>query len=226
MKPTAALLLLLLLPAVPPTLANRPSLTETADAMAPAECLIETALARLTGAANYTLRSAAVVAGCGVGLQTQLAVGWQRESGGGASERRVLLGGKTNLLGISEGQTGFGVAYTLTGSSASGSWKQDSLAVTAVATHEVRKGLLLHANLGWQRSKADRLSTTLWSFGLETVGDVWWTGDLYGDDRGRPGASIGLGYTLMPSISATFTYGLKFENPRQRQATAGLSISF
>lgn len=218
--------LLLLLTTTLPALANRPLLSETADSMERGDCLVESAFARLTGAASYSLRSAAVVGSCGVGGQSQIAVGWQRESGGGVSERRALLGGKTTLVGVGEGKPGFGVAYTLTGSSASGSWKQESLAITALATHEVRKGLLVHANLGWQRNKADRLSTTLWSFGFETVGDVWWAGDIYGDDRGRPGASIGLGYTLMPSISATFTYGLRFENPRQRQASAGLSISF
>lgn len=194
--------------------------------MVSGECLVESAFARLTGAARYSLRSASVIGSCGVGAQTQVAAGWQRESGGGASARGVLLGGKTNLLGVSESQTGFGVAYTLTGNNASGSWKQDGVTITALASREIRKGLLVHANLGWQRSKTDRTSTTLWSFGFETVGDVWWSGDVYGDDRGRPGAQIGVGYTLLPSISATFTYGLRFERPRERQASAGLSFSF
>jgi hypothetical protein len=208
--------------------ADRPLVSETADAIDKGACQIEAALARSSLGKAPSIRTAGGIFSCGIGISTQLAAGWSRDSGGGESASNALLGGKTNLVPIAEGSFAFGVAYTLLSSNASGSWRREETAITALATREIAKDVLFHANLGWQRARAQRghVNNTLWSLGVETVGETWFSGDLFGDDRTKPTASIGIGQQFAPNFSANVAYALGFEKPRAKQLSVGIKLTF
>ena len=220
-----AILLSGLWPAAP-AWAARPLVSDSADVLEPGACEIEAALARVSVRAQPSLRASSAIFGCGAGFSTQFALAASRESGGGSSARSLVLGGKTTLLAPADGAAGFGVAYALGSSNASGSWRREDFTLTLVATRALAKGLLGHANLGWQRSSDGGTNTTLWSLGIESTGDWVWAADLFGDDRGKPSASFGLGYALTPSFAVNLSYAMQLDSARARQASVGLKISF
>jgi hypothetical protein len=106
------------------------------------------------------------------------------------------------------------------------SWCLESLGLLVAGTREITSALLLHANLGWNRSRAQKQNSTLWSLGLETTSDLVLAADVFGDDRNRPGLSAGLGYSFGTGFSANLSYALVLESPRIKQLTLGAKLAF
>ena len=219
----AALLALLSWPA----LAGRPLLSETADVPDAGTCELEAVLAQTRSSGLPSLRSSDLAFACGVGAQTQAGVGLTRTSGDGSSYSAARLSGKTTLLAPDSGRTGWGIAYGIGAEKAPDlAWRLESLGLLAAATRELASGVLVHANLGWIRSRAAQQSTTFWSLGVETMSALTLAVDLFGDDRNKPGVSTGVGYSIGSGISASIGYALVLESPRVRQLTLGAKLSF
>ncbi len=122
---------------------------------------------------------------------------------------------------------GFGIAYSVGAVKEPGlSWRREELHVVGLITLELSKGLLGHTNLGWSRSRAARQNTTTWSLGIETVGDFTVAADAFGDDRGRPSLSAGVGYTFGKGLSANAALATLFEAPRVHQVSVGAKFVF
>jgi hypothetical protein len=137
------------------------------------------------------------------------------------------LGAKTTLVEPADGRLGFRVAYGVgLSKSGSGSFEHDGSSVIGLLTRALGDGLLGHVNLGWSHSRLERASSTVWSLGMETGGDLVWAADLFGDDRSRPWASAGLGWSVLERFSVNAAYAVQFENPRVRQFSLGLKIGF
>ena len=209
-------------------LAGLPLVTETADALPRGDCELEAQTSQASSSGQPTLREWVGLGACGVGLDTQLALGLARASQAGSGQAQTLnLSGKTNFKLPENGQTGWGLAYALDGHRNAGeSWQVHGHAVTLLATHVLAPGWLGHANLGWNHSRGDRLNSTAWSLGMERTGTVSWAVDLFGDDRNRPGASTGLGYDFGAGFSGNVSYALVFEKPRIRMFTLGAKFAF
>lgn len=221
--PLALLIVLTALPAV----AGRPLVSETADALDAGSCEIEAAAAQAHTSGLPKLRASDAAFGCGVGLQTQAGIGYARASGDGLTAQAARVFGKTTLLAPKDGHTGVGIAYGLGAEkSPDASWRLESLGLLLAGTREISSGLLLHANLGWNRSRADKQNTTLWSLGLETTSDLVMAADVFGDDRNKPGLSAGLGYSFGGGFSANVSYALVLESPRIKQLTLGAKLAF
>lgn len=207
--------------------ADRPLVSETADVIDPGACQIETALARARASGSPSLTSLATIFTCGVKGGHQPFVAYGRDSGGGETAHALSLGMKTNLVPVEDGRTGFGVAWSLGSFKASGTgWRFEDVTVLGVATRELATGLLGHANLGWTRARSTRQSSTLWSLGVETTGDVFYAADVFGDDRGKPSVSAGAGTTFAPGFSGNVAYGLQLDRPRVKQLSLGLKLVF
>jgi hypothetical protein len=219
----AALMALLAAPAH----ADRPLVSETADAIEAGSCQVEAALARARAAGGPSLRSLGAIFSCGLKGGHQWALAYGRDSGGGEKSQSLGLGGKSNLLPVEAGRTGLGVAYSLAALKTPGSgYRFEDSTVLGVLTRELGAGLLGHANLGWTRSRSARQSSTLWSLGVETTGDVFYAADVFGDDRNRPSLSAGAGYSFAPGFSGNVAYALQFDKPRSKQLSLGLKVVF
>lgn len=210
-----------------PARADRPLVSETADAIEAGACQVEAALARARASGSPSLSSLGAIFSCGLKGGHQWALSYGRDSGGGDKAQSLGLGGKTNLVPVEAGKTGFGVAYSLGALKTAGTgYRFEDTTVLAVATRELASGLLGHANLGWTRSRSARQSTTLWSLGVETTGDVFYAADVFGDDRNKPSLSAGAGFNFSPGFSGNVAYALQFDKPRVRQISLGVKVVF
>jgi hypothetical protein len=208
-----------------PALADRPLVSDTADVIPTGTCQVESAASRLTSSGVPSARAIGVVFSCGVGGAHQPALGYARARAGGSTEQGFNLGAKTTLVEPADGRPGFGVAYGVgLSKSGSGSFEHDGSSVIGLLTRALGDGLLGHVNLGWSHSRLERASSTVWSLGMETGGDLVWAADLFGDDRSRPWASAGLGWSVLDRFSVNAAYAVQFENPRVRRFSLGLKV--
>jgi len=213
--------------ALPPALADRPLVSETADVIERGACQVEAAGGTSRASGSPKVRDIGAVVTCGVAYDTQPALTYGHSRGGGTKEEQLLLSAKTTLRAPERESTGFGVAYGVGALKVPGtSWERETLQVVGLATKELANGLLGHANLGWSRSRAARQNTTTWSLGIETVGTFTVAADAFGDDRGRPSASAGMGYTLGKGLSVNGAIATQFETPRVHQLSLGAKLVF
>jgi hypothetical protein len=206
--------------------AGRPSVAENADVIERGSCEVEGVVASNRSSGNPTVRETTAIFTCAVGFDTQPALTYSRASGGGAKEDSLLLGAKTMLRAPGDGRAGFGVVYGIGGLKAAGeTWKREEAGITGLMTLELGKGLLGHANLGWSHSRSARQNTTTWALGLEAPGETVFAADVFGTDRERPGASVGVGRTF-GSVLLNAAYLVQFESPRVRQISLGAKLTF
>lgn len=208
--------------------ADRPLVSETADALEKGSCVIDSAARRLRESGSPNVSSVGGTLGCGLLGSTQMLLGYARASGGGVSAHGLSLGGKTNLVEIKDGQTGFGVVYGIASVKVSGGggFKHDTTNLVGLASRELSKGLLGHANFGLSRSKLDNKTRAVWSLGMETTDELAFAGDVFGESGSKPNVSVGVGYTFTPGWSVNFTLAKALESPRGTEAAVGLRVAF
>lgn len=212
---------------VAPAQADRPLTSETADVVERGQCVLDSAARRLRESGAPRVESIGGVLGCGLFEGTQMLLGVQHARSAGSSAQAVTLGGKSNLVEVKAGQTGFGLAYLLGSVKAPGAnYRLDSVSVVGLASRELRAGLLGHANLGVSRSRIDSRTSALWSLGVETTADLSFAADLYGESGSRPSVSVGTGYTFRPGWSVNFVLAKSLEAPRGHEASVGLRIAY
>jgi hypothetical protein len=217
----------LLLAATLPALADRPLASETADVIDDGACQAEAWGGRATASDSPALRELSGAFSCGVGSSTQLAFSATDERSGGVTVRTLRAGGKTTLVAPAAGRTGFGVAYGADNVHVQGEGsKFDNIGVTGLLTQQVAPHGLLHLNLGWNRSRAARQNSTVWSVGFETTTNPTLAADVYGDDRGRPGTSAGVGFAFTRDFSVNAMVAQQWTSPAVRQWTLGAKLVF
>jgi hypothetical protein len=225
------LALALLMAQAPFARADRPLVSETADALEKGSCVLDSAARRLRESGAPSVSSVGGVLGCGLFGTTQFLLGWQRASGGGVSAQGLTVGGKTNLVEVKDGQTGFGLAYGIgsvkvSGAGGSSGFRHDTTSLVGLATREVSKGVLGHANFGLSRSKLDDKTRAVWSIGFETTSDLSFAADIFGESGSRPNISAGVGYMFTPGWSVNFAVARALEAPRGTEASLGLRVAF
>lgn len=207
--------------------ADRPLVSETADVIDRDACQVEAAAASGRASGSPKTRAWSGVITCGVAFDTQPALAYERSRAAGDREEVLLFGAKTTLQMPGQGRAGYGVAYSLGGSKATGtSWRREEWNLAGLFTIELAPRLLGHGNLGWNRSRTLRQDTTLWSLGLETVGGFTVAGDVFGDDRGRPSVSAGAGWYVGKGLSVNAAYAVRFGSPRVHQPSVGAKLVF
>lgn len=110
------------------------------------------------------------------------------------------------------GETSAGFKFQTSRDTISGSGSERSTQVQALLTHNYASGVVLHANLGHQRStdsSSNHANATTWALGgeLPLVESVKLVGDVYGDSHSRPGHQIGLRWTLKESLKLSAAVG-------------------
>lgn len=210
-----------------PSWSARPLVSDDAAALDGNTCEVEAAAHRITRSGDPDVSGLQGSFACGVGSSTQLALGVAQERGGGITARTYVAGGKTVLREGQNGSAAFGIAYALDYVSVTGeSARFDNVGITAIASGEVLPGWLLHGNLGWTRSRLSHLNSTVWSVGLESTSNPVFAADVFGDDRGRPSVSSGIGFSFTRDFSMNVGVAQQFEKPAVRQWTLGAKLVF
>lgn len=210
-----------------PALAGAPLLTETADSLDAGRCELEAAAANERSSGLPTLRASTVILACGVGAGTQAALIHSQTRFEGSRDQALRLAGKTTVVAPEAGRAGWGVAYSIEAVKAPGNgWRSETLDLVGLYTRELAPGLLVHANLGHSRSRSAQQGSTLWSVGVEHIDNVTLAADVFGDDRGRPGVSAGVGLGIGRGFSVNATLAWRFDEPRVRSVNLGAKLEF
>lgn len=213
-----------------PAIAGRPFATEDAGVLTAGECELEAYALRQTAGDAPKETGWWVQPGCGVGYRTQLAFGGGRIKVEPDRYTAAALSGKSRLHELTDEQTGVALAYAVGGEKAPGrSFKHESTALAAVVSWPVAKDLLLHANLGWSRSQAERLTSTTWALALERAGDSGLDvgAEIYGDDRAAAWLGVGARYALRPQkVFVDFSWAVQTNSARAKLVTVGLKLAF
>lgn len=219
--------------AVPAALAGRPLLTEDAGILDRGACEIESALSRLR--AQPGSHDAALKFGCGVGLDTQLALAAARARSEGQVQRGLELSGKTQLwqgepdnAGNAPGLT---LAYALENARdpQRQRWRHASSLLNLVYSRPLPQTLQLHLNLAHFRDEQAQLRSTRWALALEHAGWGAWApmGEIYGDDRSAPWWNLGLRLELLPErLYLDAACGQQINAARARLWSAGFRLAF
>lgn len=216
--------------AASPAIAGRPFATEDAGVLAAGECELETYALRQTAGAAPRETGWWVQPGCGVGHRTQLALGGGRTRVEPDQVTAAAFSGKHWLRELTDEQTGVTLAFSVSGEKAPGArFKHESTALSAVVSSPLAMNLLLHANVGWSRSQAERLNSTTWALALERTGAAGldFGAEVYGDDRAAPWLGVGARYALRAEkLFVDVSWAAQANSARAKLVTVGLKLAF
>lgn len=226
----AALALAALAPAAH---AGRPLVAEDANVLDRGDCEFESFAARASERDAPGTRALSVQAGCGVGLDTQLAMQAVRTRGGAAVDTLALVG-KTALRAPTDDRAGFTVAYALGADRPRDdpAWRRfrfETATVLGVMTAPLGAAML-HANLGWTRQRSTGTDSTLWALAVEregALGPVDLMAETYGDDRSPPWLAVAARWhAIHDRLMLDASYGVQTASGRPRLVTVGLKFAF
>jgi hypothetical protein len=209
--------------------ANRPLVTDTADTIPDGRCQFEPYAGR-TRSDGASERFWVLQVNCGVTVHTQLGASATRAWSDDDSEQGAAIAGKSALIELKDGQTGIAVNYSLSAIKPRGdSWRGEGASASLIATREIAEGWLVHANLGWVRSRSAHQNSTTYAAATEytVVPGIVLSAELYGDDRAsRPWLGAGVLWQIREGLTVNASYAVQRSDPRLRQITAGFLIEF
>ena len=213
-----------------PAWAGRPLATEDAGVLGRGDCEIESFAGRAHTADSDTETTRWAQFGCGIGYNTQLAVGAGGEKAAGATTRIAALAGKTYLRELTDDQSGVVLAYAFLGAKEPGEgFKHDATEIKAVVSVP-SNGWLLHANLGSNFSHTSKLHSTVWAFAAErpsAVGPVDLMAEVFGDNHGEPWTQFGARWQVVPErFFVDASWGVQTDSARTKLVTIGLKLAF
>lgn len=210
--------------------AGRPLQAEDAGVLDRGACEVEGAVARLS-AEGATARERGLQLGCGIGLNSQLALGAASAKDGGARARGLALAGKTALWsGHGDDPAALALAWGLQWLKADGdTWRHGGTDINLVYSRPLAAELTLHANLGHSRDEAGKQRSTSWALALEHAGfgSLAPMAEVFGDDREAPWWNLGLRWNAVPErLDVDFSYGRQMASGRPRLLTLGFKLAF
>lgn len=203
-----------------PAQAARPLATDDAGVIAAGTCELEAAAGSTRveeDDARLSLRERGALLACGLPFDAQAGLAYSHASAAGARAQGLALAGKWALWsGAGEAAPALALSGALAWSreSASGQgWQREGSELRLIGTLPLA-AVLLHANLGHARAAQGGAKATLWGLALEAqpieAAGLGWAplAEVYGDDRGKRLAAIGLRLTLQPErlfVDTAFT---------------------
>ena len=211
-----------------PVFAARPFVTDDADVIKPGACEVELVHTEQRARMAPAERSSSAQLGCGVGASTELALAGQRTTRGSEHWPALVVGGKTGLRPVSEGDLGVAVAYSFVGEQLpSNAFKQSRAAASLIATESLGR-VLVHGNLGFAHDRLVHANTTLWGLAVEKLGDrLDFGGEVFGENARSAWLGAGARYAVLPDrLSIDASYSVRSNSARARRATLGMTLAF
>ena len=227
MKSALQLLTLIAALTTPTAWADHPLVSETADALARGTCQVEFFSGHEKGRSAPTLGISDAQFSCGAGTRSQAAIGINSTRIDGLRVEGYRVAGKTTLVAPEDGNTGFGVRYSLGWTAVQGRRTElESTTVLAVATREISNGVIAHANLGFTRDRLQSRSTGSWSLGVETTDAFSLAADVYGEERSKPSVSLGAGWWAGKEVFLSIAYAVQTADAKTNILSLGLKVLF
>jgi hypothetical protein len=206
--------------------AGGPYVVDDSEIMPPGDCQIEA-----WGSRGHTHDLSAVASpACSVEapLDVELGLAWNRTRTDGVYASTISPNAKASLLRIDRHGIGLGLAGAFGYSTT-----EDRLLTAALLvplTVQALEPLRLNFNVGWLRERADETLDFLtlgagfeWSV-FERLALI---GEVFGRDRGRGGAPIGLRPTVIKDVlDLDIVYGRNLDQMRSDWLTLGMVVNF
>ena len=205
--------------------AGSPLATEDAGLLEPGQCELEPLVER---GARPQVRTRSVQLGCGIGLDTQLALSLGAERPD--RTREAGISGKTVLRELTDDQAGIALAYALEAEKPSGLRTRHAGSELTLVLSVPQGPWLWHAQLGWHRDHPDAQNRTVWGLALEraqALGAWYLMGELVGDDRTEPWLRLGARWNVLPQRLYLYTaWQRQMDSARATRLTGGLTLSY
>ena len=213
----------------PVSWAGRPFTTEDAGVLAARDCELEAFGARL-GARDEPLdRGGWGQLNCGVGIQTQLAVGAGRFESGDELRTITAVAGKTALRPLTDDSVGVALAYSLEGMRPSGRSMRHAGSTASLVISIPHGQTIVHGNLGIGRNHLESKTSGLYALAIERVGEqgVDVGVEIYGSSRESPWLGTGARYAIeADKLWADFSFAAQTGGGDARYLTVGLKYAF
>lgn len=225
------LLVILLVCAVPPFSAHagRPLATEDAAVLERGECEWESFAARATERQSSTGKTLSTQTGCGIGVNTQVALAAQRESADGQHANALVLSGKTSLVERKDEAPGLSLAWSINAVRPPGAtMKHERTALNLVLSHELAKALTGHANLGWARSQSAHRTAMTWNLGAEVAlgHGVDVMAEYFGEQHDKPWFGAGVRFAATDKLNFDASYSAQAGGAKAKLLTIGAKLTF
>lgn len=213
------------------SLADRPLATNNADVHEGGTCVAEAGIERVTVRGGPSASGQGVSFACGIGWLTEVGAGWARATSAGSSARTYGISGKSWLVERKGDRAGLSLGWGVDWLSAAGSGsRREGSFLNGIYSQQVADGLILHANLGWSRSRSARQDSTTWGIAAEKGlgGGLELLGEVFGVDRdASPWVNIGLRWALVPEkFFLDAAWAMQTSSSRPKAAAVGLRVEF
>jgi hypothetical protein len=176
------------------------------------------------------VRTTTLQGACGLGAGTQVGVGVHNVRAADMRTRGLALTGKTQLVEGADGEPGWALAY-------GADWQRNTngkgyaisgVAAMLVASVPVGSWGTLHANLGWQQQRPEKVNSGIWALALEKpISSTVDVGvETYGDARSPAWLGTGLRFTPTPRISLNASAARQTGKNRVKAFSLGAKFDF
>lgn len=213
----------------PPAMAGRPLVTEDAGVLEARDCEWESAAVWISRRGQPRISEQATQLGCGIGLDTQIALAAGRSRSDGAAARSLSLVGKTGLSRGGEQGIALTLAWGVAGSQAAGARLRHELSfLNLAASQPLPQGFTGHANLGLSHSPSERSSRANWNLALEWAQrpGLEWMGEVYGVEHDKPWLGLGWRWSPGQDWSLNASWATQHPSARTRLFSLGFKLSF
>lgn len=211
------------------TWAGRPITTEDAGVIDARNCELEAFGSHARAQTDPSERGAWAEVGCGIGFDTQLAVGMGRFNSVDGSRTAAAIAGKTALRALSEDSIGVALAYTIDGSRTPGEPLRHTGSSASVVVSVPHGRTMFHANLGLTRNHVEGRNAKVYAFAVERLGEQGT--DVGVEVFGQSGESAWIGAGVRHAIEAgklwvDLSFAVQSGGGHARQMTVGLKYAF
>jgi hypothetical protein len=216
--------------------AGRPLATDDAGVIDPGKVELESYYHRQTRNDASALSGLHTRLGAGVGLGTELGidVDWLRQYDehfqSHKSSGEYALEGKTAIKELTDDVYGIAMAYGVDRMRAVGDrFRYDNAYLYGVLTVPVDKWLL-HANLGWQRSRLAAVTSTTWNLAAErigVIGPIDLAAETFGNDHDPAWVQVSARWVVKEDrFFLDTSYGVQMGGVRAKLLTVGGKLAF
>ena len=209
--------------------AGRPFTTDDAGVLTARDCELETFGSYVRARPHSAERGGWGQVGCGVGFDTQFAVGGGRFRSGDESSTVAALAGKTALRRLTEDSAGIALAYALVSFKPPGGHLRHERSSVAAVVSLPHGRTVVHANLGIDRSRLEAKTVGTYALAVERLGEQGLDVgvELYGQGGESPWIGAGARYAIRPEkLFIDVAFAVQSGGSDARQLTVGLKVSF
>jgi hypothetical protein len=212
-----------------PTWAGRPFTTDDAGVIDARNCELEAFGSHARAQSGPSERGAWAQVGCGIGFETQLALGMGRFSSADGSRSAAAAMGKTALRPLTEDSFGLALAYTIDGSRTPGEPLRHTGSSATVVISVPRGRTMFHANLGLTRNHVEGRNAKVYALAVERLGEQGMDvgGEVFGQSGESPWIGAGARYAIAAEkLWVDFSFAVQSGGSHPRQVTVGLKYAF